>query len=556
MGMETVAVLLATFGSTLLFVLTISNAGPLWRDEVNTINLAQMPTLHDLWHNQPFESFPSLYPLLLRFCGFAGLAGSDVDIRLLGFYVGFLVLGSFWLCARWLGGRAPTLSLGLIGFLPPFLFIVGANRAYGLATFLLIMSFASLWRMVQKPSWGRIVLAAVCCLLFAHCVYYDVVFLAGMLAGGALVAWRRRQWGTLGWLTGIGAVSAGSLAIYWPIIRAGSVYVPLMQWPYFTAWTLFSRAAGAVTARETGETGHAGLELLVWIALVIGVVAVAVLAQRKRPPAVAVNQPEPAATAAARDEVADRALYCATSMVLGVAGYIAFLYHLHYWTQPWYYVEMFCLCGVALDGMLGANWSSLRPWGWLRITFMLAMIGCYARAAWTEAHTRRSDLDLVAAVLTKYAAEGDLIVVHSVWEGITFNRYYHGPAKWETIPPVSSHLVHRNDMVTRDLRDPNTMAPVLNEAMQTLQNGHTIWYVGNMSAERPQPPESNEATQWCGTFFPYWNAQMSALVLDHATKEEIIDLPLDEPVCNFENLPVTRFEGYRSGSRTNSAAGK
>ena len=132
-----------------------------------------------------------------------------------------------------------------------------------------------------------------------------------------------------------------------------------------------------------------------------------------------------------------------------------------YLTQAWYYVEMLCLCAVSLDGLLGANLPKLRPWGLLRIGFLLLVMTWGARSTWEEAHTRRSDVDLIAAVLTKAASEQDLIVVQGAWEGITFNRYYHGQTRWVTIPPVDSHMVHRNDLVFEKMNQLEPMAPVL-----------------------------------------------------------------------------------------------
>ena len=69
------------------------------------------------------------------------------------------------------------------GQLPAFVFIMGANRAYGLASCLLVLSFGMIWRTVELPSRSRVLWAALICLLFAHCVYYDIVFLGAMLAG-------------------------------------------------------------------------------------------------------------------------------------------------------------------------------------------------------------------------------------------------------------------------------------------------------------------------------------------------------------------------------------
>jgi len=54
---ETSAALIGTAFSAMLLVLTAMNAGPLWRDETNTFNLATMPSLQDIWRNLRFESF-------------------------------------------------------------------------------------------------------------------------------------------------------------------------------------------------------------------------------------------------------------------------------------------------------------------------------------------------------------------------------------------------------------------------------------------------------------------------------------------------------------------
>jgi hypothetical protein len=50
---ETVAALIGTAVSATLLVLAAMNAGPLWRDETNTFNLAHMPSFRDIWINLP-----------------------------------------------------------------------------------------------------------------------------------------------------------------------------------------------------------------------------------------------------------------------------------------------------------------------------------------------------------------------------------------------------------------------------------------------------------------------------------------------------------------------
>jgi hypothetical protein len=505
-----------------------------------------MPSLKELWNNMHCESFPPLWPLLLRGCGFLGLAGSDAGIRVLGLYVGLFFLTLLWLCSRWMGGRAPILSIGLLGSLPAFVFIVGANRAYGLASCLLVLSFGMIWRMVVLPSRSRVLLAGLACFLFAHCVYYDIVFLCAMLAGAAVVAIRRRQWKTLGALAGIGAVSGASMAMYLPIvpiIHRGSTYL-MNQVPFFNFSILWYKLSSALTARSSAHPPRFdGPEIWLWVVLLLVGSVGALMMQRTR--GGQAQNPEAAAAVTARVR-ADLALFCVVSMLFGIAGYMAFLMKLQYLTQTWYYVEMLCLCVISLDGILGANWPALRPWGLLRIGFLVVMMTWSAGAAWEEAHTRRSNVDLIAAVLDKNASEGDLIVVQDAWNGITFDRYYHGRARWVTVPPIDSHKVHRNDLILKKLKQPDPMAPVLREITNTLRSSNSVWIVGNMAVVPPKPlsPPAPQTHEWL-PYLNYWNAQVMVLLQDQALQEGVLEIPVNGPVSFLENLSILRFSGYK-----------
>ena len=236
-------------------------------------------------------------------------------------------------------------------------------------------------------------------------------------------------------------------------------------------------------------------------------------------------------------------------------GYLAFLLKLHYLTQTWYYVEMLSLCAISLDGLLGANWPALRPWGLLRIGFMVVMMTWGAGSAWEEAHTRRSNVDLIAVILDKNASEGDLIVVQGAWEGITFDRYYHGRAHWVTVPPIDSHKVHRNDLVLEMMNQRDPMAPVLREITDVLRSGNSVWVVGHMTVVPlnqlapllPLPP-GLPTKWWLRPYLDYWSAQVMANLQGHALHERVIELPVIGPVNHLENLPVRRFSGYKTSA--------
>src|SRR6266699_1642039 len=274
-GIETSAALIGSAFSAMLLVLAAMHAGPLWRDETNTFNLAHMPSLRDIWHSLPFDSCPLLWPLLVRGFGMLGLIDGDMGIRILGLGVGLFFLASLWLCQHWIGGRTPTLSIALLGGLPAFIFVVGENRAYGLAGCLLVLSFGNIWRVLESPTKSRILLAGFICLLFAQCVYYDIIFLGAMLAAGALVAIRRQQWKIVWTMAGIGLVAGASLFIYLPIIHRDSEYLPVVRSPFFDAATLWNGLGDALAAGSSANpAGADSPQVWIWIALLFAGIVV------------------------------------------------------------------------------------------------------------------------------------------------------------------------------------------------------------------------------------------------------------------------------------------
>ena len=550
--------LIGTAFSAMLLALTAVNAGPLWRDEANTFNMAHMPSFQDMWDNSPFESFPLLWPLLLRGFNMLGMAGSDAGVRLLGLGVGLLFLASLWLCLRWIGGRSPILSIALLGSLPAFIFIVGANRAYGLASGLLVLSFGLIWRVVELPARSRVFWAGLACVLFAQCVYYDSIFLCAMLAGGAVVALQQHRWRTLWALAGIGAVSGVSLVIYLPVINRVSAYGPMIQSPFFNSSALRDGLGDALAARSSGEPdGAHGPLVWFWaVLLLIGLIDALV---RQRTRAGETQSLEAVATNGITAR-SDLALFCVVSMILGSAGYFIFLLKLQFFLEPWYYIESLILCAIALDGILSAGWPALRPWGSLRIGFMVVVMALSARPAWEEAHTRRSNVDLVAAFLDQHAAAGDFIVVEETWTGITFNRYYHGQAHWVTVPPIDSHEVHRNDLIMEEMKHPEVMIPVLRQITKTLRSGNSVWLVGNLPLNRPQElpakpipppplPQNMPTKWWSGSYLYWWNLQVATHLFNYPAPEQTQKIPAPGPVSALEDVSVIQFSGYKPDAK-------
>ena len=86
-----------------LHVFFYQHVGGLWRDEVNSLNVATLPTWHELWSFLRFDSVPIVYLGVLR--AWTDIFGTNNDpmLRLLGLLIGLGIVGALWLNVRQLG---------------------------------------------------------------------------------------------------------------------------------------------------------------------------------------------------------------------------------------------------------------------------------------------------------------------------------------------------------------------------------------------------------------------------------------------------------------------
>jgi hypothetical protein len=119
-----------------------------------------------------------------------------------------------------------------------------------------------------------------------------------------------------------------------------------------------------------------------------------------------------------------------------------------------------------------------------------------------------------------------IIVVPWHW-GITFNYYFKGATPCDTLPPITDHSAHRFDLVQKQLKNTNAIAPIFRQITQTLQSGHRVWILANtgwMGVPGPgrHPPASLSAaplpdTGWAD--WPYtrvWTSQIACFLSDHS----------------------------------------
>src|ERR1700730_17292232 len=87
-----IAAALVTLCAAYLHVLFFLNAGGLWRDEIELVNLSLLPSFSEMWQKLPHDSCPILMHLIVRAWSVAGFGNTDAVLRVLGLYVGLFLL--------------------------------------------------------------------------------------------------------------------------------------------------------------------------------------------------------------------------------------------------------------------------------------------------------------------------------------------------------------------------------------------------------------------------------------------------------------------------------
>jgi hypothetical protein len=564
------------------------HAGGLWRDEAGLAHLATLPSLGTVWRSLARDSVPILAPLAIR--TYAGVAGAgDQSLRGFGLAVGLAVAAALWLAARSTGRSLPLLSLALVGVNAAFVVFGDSLRAYGLGSLFMLLSFTALGRLLAHPGPGNAAAALLAALGAVHSLFGNAVLIGALCSAAAIAAtWQGRRRVAAAAL-GVGIAAGLSLLPYAATVKAARSASLLVSHPV-SPWLIVR-----VLAATLGPVAPA------WLVLVmLGLAGVAWRLVRRRreagrdeaardagpgeapaaagdagpgeaPAAVRDAGPATAAAAApagpqaARDtrggavqeargpRTRDDALrlFSALAIVLGVAGQLLFLAFLRFTPRAWYDLPLIALAGGALEplvaGLCRTPWTRLA-----RVALAVALAATQLPAALPRLRMRMTSADLVARRLAATAAGGDLVLVSPWHFGISFDRYYRGPASWMTLPQVADHQMHRHDLLMARLASPHPIDDVLQAARQTLAGGHRVWLVGELRLPPPGrlPPMLPPApgTPWGWDDLPYgisWQLQLGALLREHATSLREVPVPSTDPISPLEHMPLAVAEGWR-----------
>ena len=535
------AAVIFTILAVYLHLAFLNHAGGLWRDEINSVSVANLDSIAEVWRHIEFDSFPIFWLLILRFWSlFTG--GSDILYRILGLGIGIGILGALWFNARVFKISFPCCSIALLGFSPAIIRWGDAMRGYGLGIAFILLTFGLVWRVVERPTGKNVTLAALAALIAAQTLYYNSVLVFALCMGGFVVAARDRKWKLFFRLLLIGGVSALSLLPYVTVFRRSKSWAPIFQYP--DLWKGFQLGW---FWDNLSQTLNSAVPWAVWIwatlffaGLVCGIFALSGRRDSTGLPA-----------------RVDLALFALTASLVALVAYFLFLNRLQYLTQQWYYIALLAFIAMAIDVLIALSNHS-KGSRVFQILFLAAFVGLAFWPARSVVRTRMTNVDLAAQWLKQNSASEDAIFVTPWYCGITFSRYYDAPAFWTTIPPIEDHRFHRvdlllNHMTARNQSDP--VRPILNKIEATLKQGHRVWILGPLLfLPRGQVPPlllaaPNDREGWHDMpYYEEWSKQIAYFVQAHAIEGRVVNFFPPVAVNVHENLPLIAVEGWRAGN--------
>lgn len=355
------------------------HAGPLWRDEVNSLNVAILPSLGQVFAHSHLDSFPAAWTTVLHLWIVAGLGDTDAELRRLGLLIGLGLVATIWWASRRLGAGVPLVSLLLLGLSPTTIIYGDEVRGYGLGALAVAWCMAAVWAFLERPTLWRRLNAQAAAVLAAQAYFGNCFLVLAICTAGAACALRRRATRLLLGVGAIGLVAGLSMSINLPSVLYALRLSPIEQGRYSLAW--LASVLHAALAPEVPMLAAA------WpIALALAA-AGCVLAWRGR-------DGDPADR--------DRALFVMTALVTGVAAYAAYLTFIKVRTEYWYYLPLMTVGALSCEVGVSLLARRIRLGEPVRVALVaLAVLLVLPNVARTVA-VRMTNVDVAAAEVARW----------------------------------------------------------------------------------------------------------------------------------------------------------
>lgn len=530
--MELWIALVLTAGAIAFHVVRAVMAGGLWRDEAATAHLASNFSFSYVRANSQYELFPVLVPCLLHVYSFVA-GGSDVALRIFGGLVGCIVLASLWWNMRVIGRGVPLISLALLGYNAGFIRWGDEIRGYGLGMVFLLFTIGLCWRAIEKPTAMRIAGAMLSGVASVQCLFNNSCLVLVACLGLAVVALLRRSESRAALAVLLGVPAALSLLPYveplarardWDMLVRGAVDIEMLCLKF---WELLASAGWWVAAG--------------WVVLILLALACSALGQLK------VNH------LGIQGDERHALAFSGFALLFGIVAYFTLLLAVGYPTQVWYYLVPAAFTALFLDLVFGTLRQKWVPTA--RISAALVLAAVSVQPTIQQVQLRQTNADLVATKIEQVAQKSDLVVVTPWYDGISFDRYYHGPGEWLTIPDLSFHKFHRYDLVKAQmvlLDQAEAVRPVMDRITRTLNAGHRVWLIGPSSLLNPDQevpdlqPAPDPKWGWHDEMYTLaWTARLTQFLQLHADVTNVAAGP-DGRISSLECLSIRMFQVQRN----------
>jgi len=216
------------------------SAGPLWRDEAQSAAQASMPNWQALESTLDFDTFPPLFPTLLRAASSAGLPLTDASLRSTAVILGLVLAASVVAGLRLVGVRSPWVVPLLVMADPLFISEGDSVRPYGLALTGVVWLWALTAKYLMDPAARWLAFATIAAVFSVQASYTNVLYV-GVIGPCALVleVHARRGWHVLLHLVP-GTAAALSLLPLAGHVSAARAWLPVLR--YAPDWRAFAEA--------------------------------------------------------------------------------------------------------------------------------------------------------------------------------------------------------------------------------------------------------------------------------------------------------------------------
>ncbi len=520
---DVVAGIAATAAALYLSFRFATEAGPLWRDEVSTINLASQPRFTDLLRLLSIDSMPALYPALLRLWQSVGWVEQDSALRFFGFLVALATVAAVWLSARALGVAVPILALTLFDLHGVVLQTAGSVKPYGVGAILLCLVFGGMWKVGSTPGSAALIWTSASAMLAVNTLYQNLPVIGAFCLAAAGARAGCRDWRGAGRVSIVGLATVASLVPYGSVIAASQDWRPLIR-----ADNLVTDLAMRL-ANIFSDWSHP--LLVVWA--VAGAVALVGAFRAIR---------------SGLQHDGGRLLYAVLVVIGAPVAFIAFFKAAARNVEPWHVASLIGVTALALDVVL-VRTMTLRS---VRFGLAVAAAAIVLPISWSWVGVRQTNVDLLATFVRATAQDGDAIIINPWFLGITFNRYYDGHVPWLTVPPIQDVRIHRYDLVKEQMKNADVMMPVYRRMQTALKTGHRVWLVGGAqflpADQTPEilPPAPAAPTGWQHPpYYRAWSTGIGRFVETHARRLDVARIEVGQPVWKTEGAILMVADGWR-----------